>query len=177
VSASWYILHTLSGSEKRVKQTILEQAEKRGMTELFEEIIVPVVEVPEVKRGKQVSTEKKFLPGYILIKVSLTDEAWHLVKSVPKVSGFLGAGGKPSPVSEMEVQRIIDQVNSNPSMVSTKKLFEQGEKVKVIEGPFESFNGSIVEVDLEKMRLRVSVSIFGRETPIELSFNQVERLT
>ncbi len=176
MSASWYIIHTLSGSEKRVKQTILEQAEKKSMSGFFEEIIVPVVEVPEIKKGKQVSTEKKFLPGYILIKMNLTDEAWHLVKSVPKVSGFLGSGSKPSPVPEREVKRIMDQVNSNPTLVSSKKLFEAGETIKVTDGPFESFSGVIEEVDVDKMRLKVSVSIFGRATPIDLSFNQVERI-
>jgi transcriptional antiterminator NusG len=176
VSASWYIIHTLSGSEKKVKQTILEQAERKAMTSLFEEIIVPVVEVPEIKKGKQVTTEKKFLPGYILIKMNLTDEAWHLVKSVPKVSGFLGSGSRPSPVPEKEVNRIMDQVNSNPALMSSKKLYEVGETVKVVDGPFESFSGVIEEVDIDKMRLRVSVSIFGRSTPIDLSFNQVERI-
>ncbi len=176
MSASWYIIHTLSGSEKKVKQTILEQAERKAMTSLFEEIIVPVVEVPEIKKGKQVTTEKKFLPGYILIKMNLTDEAWHLVKSVPKVSGFLGSGSRPSPVPEKEVNRIMDQVNSNPALMSSKKLYEVGETVKVVDGPFESFSGVIEEVDIDKMRLRVSVSIFGRSTPIDLSFNQVERI-
>jgi len=176
MSANWYILHTLSGSEKKVKQTILEQAERKGIREYFEEILVPSVEVPEIKRGKQVNVEKKFLPGYILIKVNLTDEAWHLVKSVPKVSGFLGSGLKPQPVSESEVQKIMDQVHQNPSLVSSKKVYDIGETVKVVDGPFESFSGVIEEVDIEKMKLKVSVSIFGRATPIDLSFNQVERI-
>ena len=176
MSSNWYIIHTLSGSEKKVKQTILEQAERKGMTALFEEILVPVVEVPEIKKGKQVNTEKKFLPGYILIKMDLTDEAWHLVKSVPRVSGFLGSGAWPSPVNEREVKRIMDQIDSNPSLIASKKIFEVGETIKVIDGPFDSFSGVIEEVDVDKMRLRVSVSIFGRSTPIDLSFNQVERI-
>ncbi|MDX1924776.1 MAG: transcription termination/antitermination protein NusG [Rickettsiaceae bacterium] len=176
MSFNWYIVHALSGSEKKVKQAIIEQAEKRGLSDLFEEILIPAAMVPEIKKGKQVNIEKKFLPGYMMIKMNLTDEAWHIVKSVPKVSGFLGSGGKPLPVSEKEVQRIMDQVNDNPSIVATKKIFEEGEKIKVIDGPFESFSGTIEEVDLTKMRLRVSVSIFGRATPIELSFSQVERL-
>lgn len=175
MSTNWYIIHTLSGSEKKVKQAIIEQAERKNLASSFEEILVPSVEVPEIKKGKQVNTEKKFLPGYILIKMNLTDEAWHLVKSVPKVSGFLGSGSKPSPVPEREVQTIMDQVNENPSLVATKKLYEVGETIKVIDGPFESFSGVIEEVDVEKMKLKVSVSIFGRSTPIDLSFNQVER--
>ncbi len=176
MSFKWYIVHTLSGSEKKVKQTILEQAEKKSMSANFEEILVPVVEVPEIKKGKNVSTEKKFLPGYILIKMNLTDDAWHLVKSVPKVSGFLGSGSRPSSVSESEVQKIVDQINNNPAIMAAKKIYDIGESVKVIDGPFESFTGVIEEVDTEKMRLRVAVSIFGRATPIDLSFNQVERI-
>lgn len=176
MSANWYILHTLSGSEKKVKQTILEQAERKGIKDFFEEILVPSVEVAEIKRGKQVNVEKKFLPGYILVKMNLTDEAWHLVKSVPKVSGFLGSGSKPSPVSEAEVKRIMDQVSENPSLVASKKVYDIGETVKVIDGPFESFSGIIEEVDIQKMKLKVSVSIFGRSTPIDLSFGQVERV-
>lgn len=172
---NWYIVHTLSGSENKVKKAILEQAEKKGMSNYFEEILIPAVEVPEIKKGKQVNVEKKFLPGYILVKMNLNDDAWHLVKSVPRVSGFLGSASRPSPVSDREVVKIMDQINENPSLVSNKKLYEVGELVKVIDGPFESFTGVIEDVDVEKMRLRVSVSIFGRETPIDLSFTQVER--
>ena len=146
------------------------------MSDLFEEILVPVVELQEVKKGKNVTTEKKFLPGYILIKMNLTDDAWHLVKSVPKVSGFLGSGARPSAVTDKEVQRIMDLVNSNPALMATKKVYDIGENVKVTDGPFESFTGIIEEIDQDKMRLRVSVSIFGRATPIDLSFNQVEKL-
>lgn len=159
-----------------MKQTILEQAEKKKMSDSFEEILVPVVEVPEIKRGKQVNTEKKFLPGYILIKMCMTDEAWHLVKSVPKVSGFLGGGAKPSPVSEREVNQILDQLSTSSTLIKTSKVYDVGESVRVIDGPFESFTGTIEEVDVEKMRLRVSVSIFGRATPIDLSFNQIEKV-
>ena len=177
MSSNWYIIHTLSGSEKKVKQAILEQAERNNMSEMFEEILVPSVEVAEVKRGKQVTTEKKFLPGYVLIKMNLTDESWHLVKSVPKVSGFLGSGSKPAPVPLKEVQKIIDHINDNTGYTSAAKLYEVGEMVKVLDGPFESFSGVVEDVDLEKMRLKVSVSIFGRATPIDLSFNQVERLS
>lgn len=176
MSFKWYIIHTLSGSEKKVKQAILEQAEKKSMSANFEEILVPAVEIPEIKKGKQVNTEKKFLPGYILIKMNLTDDAWHLVKSVPKVSGFLGSGIRPTPVLEKEVQRIIEQINDNPAIMAVKKVYDVGENVRVIDGPFESFTGVIEEVDIDKMRLRVAVSIFGRATPIDLSFNQVERI-
>lgn len=172
----WYIAHTLSGSENKVKRAILENAQKNNMTEYFEEIFVPVVEVPDVKRGKQVTTEKKFLPGYILIKMCLTDQAWQLVKSIPKVSGFLGTSQKPLPVSEREVKKIIDQLKDTNIVSKSNKVFDIGETVKVLDGPFESFVGTVEDVDIEKMRLRVSVSIFGKATPIDLNFNQVERI-
>ncbi len=175
MSSNWYIVHVLSGSEKRVKQAILEQSAKKGLSEAFEDILIPAAVVPELKKGKQVNTEKKILPGYMFIKMHFSDEAWHIVKSIPKVSGFLGSGGKPSCIKEEEVRRIVDQVNEGSALITAKKIYEEGEKVKVIDGPFESFIGIIQEVDVEKTRLRVSVSIFGRSTPIDLSFNQVER--
>ncbi|MDX1917254.1 MAG: transcription termination/antitermination protein NusG [Rickettsiaceae bacterium] len=175
MSSNWYIVHVLSGSEKKVKQAILEQAQKKGILHLFEDVLIPAALVPELKKGKQITAEKKMLPGYILVKMHFSDESWHLVKSIPKVSSFLGSGSKPSPVSEIEVQRILDQISQGAALVTAKKIYEEGEKVKVIDGPFESFVGIIQEVDIDKMRLRVSVSIFGRSTPIDLSFNQVER--
>ncbi|NDB81910.1 MAG: transcription termination/antitermination factor NusG [Alphaproteobacteria bacterium] len=176
MNSNWYIAHVLSGSENKVKQAILEQAQKKGLSHLFEEILIPAALVPELKKGKQVNTEKRILPGYILIKMHFSDEGWHLVKSIPKVSGFLGNNGKPVSVSEAEVARIMDQLSGNSPLVTAKKIYEEGEKVKVIDGPFESFIGIIQEVDIDKMRLRVSVSIFGRSTPIDLSFSQVERV-
>lgn len=171
----WYIIHTMSGSEKRVKQMIFDQAAKKGMTALIEEIVIPVVEVPEVKRGKQVKTEKKFMPGYVLIKMDMTDEAWHLVKSTPRVTGFLGSGARPQIVSEREVQAIFSQIESSTQDIATVKTYQVGEQVTVIDGPFESFTGLVENVEQDKSRLRVAVLIFGRATPIDLSFTQVKK--
>ncbi len=171
----WYIIHTMSGSEKRVKQMIFDQAAKKGMTALIEEIVIPVVEVPEVKRGKQVKTEKKFMPGYVLIKMDMTDEAWHLVKSTPRVTGFLGSGARPQVVSEREVQAIFSQIESSTQDIAAVKTYQVGEQVTVIDGPFESFTGVVENVEQDKSRLRVAVLIFGRATPIDLSFTQVKK--
>ncbi|MDF2965865.1 MAG: transcription termination/antitermination protein NusG [Rickettsiaceae bacterium] len=176
MSYRWYIIHTISGSEKKVKQAILEQAKKKAMDSLFEEIVIPAIEVPELKKGKQILTEKKFMPGYMLIKMDMTDDAWHLVKSTPKVTGFLGSGNRPFPVSEKEVANIFSQLENKAKDVGSATLFDIGEVVKVIDGPFESFSGSVEDVDYEKTRLRVSVTIFGRSTPIDLTFNQVEKI-
>jgi transcriptional antiterminator NusG len=165
----------MSGSEKRVKQMIFDQAAKKGMTALIEEIVIPVVEVPEVKRGKQVKTEKKFMPGYVLIKMDMTDEAWHLVKSTPRVTGFLGSGARPQIVSEREVQAIFSQIESSTQDIATVKTYQVGEQVTVIDGPFESFTGLVENVEQDKSRLRVAVLIFGRATPIDLSFTQVKK--
>jgi len=175
VTHQWYIIHTMSGSEKRVKQMIFDQAAKKGMTALIEEIVIPVVEVPEVKRGKQVKTEKKFMPGYVLIKMDMTDEAWHLVKSTPRVTGFLGSGARPQIVSEREVQAIFSQIESSTQDIATVKTYQVGEQVTVIDGPFESFTGLVENVEQDKSRLRVAVLIFGRATPIDLSFTQVKK--
>jgi transcriptional antiterminator NusG len=175
VTHQWYIIHTMSGSEKRVKQMIFDQAAKKGMTALIEEIVIPVVEVPEVKRGKQVKTEKKFMPGYVLIKMDMTDEAWHLVKSTPRVTGFLGSGARPQVVSEREVQAIFSQIESSTQDIAAVKTYQVGEQVTVIDGPFESFTGVVENVEQDKSRLRVAVLIFGRATPIDLSFTQVKK--
>ncbi|MDX2050298.1 MAG: transcription termination/antitermination protein NusG [Rickettsiaceae bacterium] len=175
MQSKWYIIHAHAGSEKKIRESILEQAQKKDMESYFEEILVPTALVSEIKRGKQVSAEKKILPGYILIKMILNDESWHIIKSTNKVSGFLGNEGKPSPVPEAEIRKIMQKINDNPLLMSAKKIYEEGEKVKVIDGPFESFTGIIEQVDIEKMKLKVSVSIFGRPTAIDLSFNQVER--
>ncbi|WP_316353952.1 transcription termination/antitermination protein NusG [Candidatus Trichorickettsia mobilis] len=172
----WYIIHTLSGSEKRVKQMILDQIAKNSMSEFFEEIVVPVIEVSEIKRGKPVKTEKKFMPGYILIKMKMTDQSWHLVKSVPKITGFLGEKSKPYPLSAKEVKNIFEQLESEKKGVTSAKLYEIGEVVIVTDGPFDSFNGVIDDIDNEKLRLRVSISIFGKATPIDLAFNQVKKV-
>ena len=141
--AKWYILHTVSGSEKRVKQMIQDQIAKKGMADQFEEIVVPVIEVPEIKRGKQVITEKKFMPGYILIKMKMTDESWHLVKGVPKITGFLGTKTKPNPMSDEEVGRIFKQLESENKNATASSLYNVGDKIQVIDGPFDSFSGFV----------------------------------
>jgi len=173
--AEWYIIHTLSGSEKRVKQMILDQIEKKNMSEFFEDIVIPVIEVPEVKRGKSIKTEKKFIPGYILIKMRMTDESWHLIKNVPKISGFLGSKTTPQALTEKEVQNIFSQLETERNEVNISKLYDIGELVVVTEGPFETFTGIVEEIDSEKQKLRVSISIFGKATPIGLSFTQVKK--
>ncbi len=171
----WYVIHTLSGSEKRVKQMILDQVSKQGMSELFEDIIIPVIEVPEVKRGKNVKTEKKFMPSYILIKMNMTDDSWHLVKSVTRVTGFLGSKSTPRALSEKEIQNIFTKLEAETKDARISKLYEIGEAVIVIDGPFETFTGVIEEIDYDKNRLRVSISIFGKATPIELNFMQIKK--
>lgn len=175
MSYQWYIVHTMSGSEKRVKQMIFDQAAKKNMSHLFEDIVVPVIEVPEIKRGKEVKVEKKFMAGYVLIKMNMTDEAWHLVKSIPRVTGFLGNGVNPKSVSDAEVQVIFDQLESKSKDASALNMYTVGEAVTVIDGPFESFGGVVEDVDYEKSRIRVSVSIFGRSTPIDLDFTQIKK--
>ena len=175
MEAKWYILHTVSGSENGVKRNLQDQIGKKGMSELFEEIVVPVIEVPEIKRGKQVITEKKFMPGYILIKMKMTDESWHLVKSVSKISGFLGSKTVPKPMTQAEVDRIFKQMESASKTAGSSSLYNVGDKIQVIDGPFDSFSGVVEEVNGSSEKLRISVSIFGKATPIELSFTQVRK--
>jgi transcriptional antiterminator NusG len=173
----WYVVHVYSGFEKKIAQQIREQAAQKGLSDAFEEILVPAEQVTEVRRGQKVDTERKFFPGYILIKMAMSDEAWHLVKNTPKVTGFLGTRNKPQPISEAEAQRILGQLKE--SVEKPKKpaiVFEVGEQVRVTDGPFTSFNGTVEEVDEEKGRIKVSVSIFGRATPVELEYGQVEKL-
>ena len=175
MTARWYVVHVYSGFERKVAESIKEQARQKGMEELFEQVLVPTEEVVEVRRGKKVSSERKFFPGYVLAKMDLTDESWHLVKDTPKVTGFLGGKGKPVPISEREAQQILHQVQEGVDRPKPSVTFEVGETVRVADGPFTSFNGTVEEVDEERARLKVAVSIFGRSTPVELEYSQVEK--
>jgi transcriptional antiterminator NusG len=175
MTARWYIIHAYSGFEKKVAEAIREQARVQQMEDLFEEVMVPTEEVVELRRGQKVSTERKFFPGYVLAKMEMTDQSYHLVKNVPKVTGFLGAANKPVPISEAEAQRILQQVQEGIERPKPTISFEIGEEVRVCDGPFESFNGMVEEIDEERSRLKVSVSIFGRATPVELEYTQVEK--
>jgi transcriptional antiterminator NusG len=176
MTSRWYIIHAYSGFEKKVAQSILEQAETKGLADEFDEVLVPIEEVVEVRRGKKVNSERKFFPGYVLAKMTMTDESYHLVKNTPKVTGFLGAGSTPSPVSQAEVDRVLHQVQEGLERPKPLITFEIGEQVRVADGPFTSFNGFVEEVDEERARLKVAVSIFGRATPVELEYMQVEKL-
>ncbi len=172
----WYVLHVYSGFENKVAESIKEKAVKQGLDEYVDEILVPTEEVVEVKRGQRVNAERKFFPGYVLAKLDLNDNVWHLIKDTPKVSGFLGAGGnRPVAISEREAQRILTQVQEGVDRPRPSVVYDIGEEVKVIDGPFASFNGIVEEIDEEKAKLKVSVSIFGRSTPVELEYAQVEK--
>ncbi len=172
---NWYIVQAYSGFEKKVVETIKDELKKHKLSESLHEILVPTHQVTEVKKGKRSKREKKFFPGYVLIKVDLTKEIYHLIKNLQKVSGFLGSSDKPTPISDNEIKRILGRVSENAVTQKNTINFEIGEKVKVCDGPFASFNGLIEEIDEEKSRLKVSVSIFGRPTPVDLEFNQVEK--
>jgi transcriptional antiterminator NusG len=170
----WYVLNAYSGSEKAVAAQIREKAERFGHTDKFSDILVPTEDVVEVKRGQKVQTERKFLPGYLLVKMDMNDETWHLVKSIARVTGFLGAK-RPTPISEKEAQTIMKQVQEGVEKPRSGVSYEVGEVVRVIDGPFNSFTGGVESVDEEKGRLVVAVSIFGRATPVELEYTQVEK--
>jgi len=176
MSKRWYVVHVYSGFEKSVQRTLLERIARSGMKEQFGQILVPVEEVVEMKSGQKNVSERKFFPGYVLVEMEMTDESWHLIKNTPKVTGFVGGTAtKPTPISEKEVQNILHQIQEGAEKPKPKVLFEVGEAVRVKEGPFTDFHGTVEDVNYDKNKLRVSVSIFGRSTPVELDFGQVEK--
>ena len=176
MTAHWYVIHVYSGFENKVALSIREQARQKGMEEQILDVQVPTEEVVRMRRGSKVSSERKFFPGYVLVKMDMSDESWHLVKNTPKVTSFLGGRGKPIPISDAEAERIMRQVKEGVERPKPMITFEVGEQVRVADGPFSSFNGTVEEVDEEKARLKVAVSIFGRATPVELEYSQVEKL-
>jgi len=177
MSKRWYVVHAYSGMEKSVARALQDRVERAGMTDRFGKILVPTEEVVEMKNGQRTISERRFFPGYVLVEMDMDDETWHLVKNTSKVTGFVGGSGhKPTPISDKEVEKIMSQVQEGVEKPRPKTLFEVGEMVRVREGPFTDFNGNVEEVNYEKSRLRVSVTIFGRATPVELEFGQVEKL-
>ncbi|PZO87252.1 MAG: transcription termination/antitermination protein NusG [Micavibrio aeruginosavorus] len=172
----WYVLHVYSGFENKVSEAIKDKADKKGLAEKVGDILIPKEEIIEVKRGQKVNTERKVFPGYVLARLDMNDDVWHMIKDTPKVTGFLGAGNKPVPISEKEAERLIKQLQEGVERPKSSISFEIGEEVKVSEGPFASMNGVVEEVDEVRSRLKVSVSIFGRATPVELEYGQVEKI-
>jgi len=176
MSKRWYVVHVYSGMEKSVQRALVDRIARAGLEDKFGQILVPSEEVIEVKGGKKSITERRIFPGYVLVEMELTDETWHLVKSTPRVTGFLGgSGNRPAPISEKEVEKILSQMEEGVEKPRPKILFEVGEMVRVKEGPFADFNGNVEEVNYEKSKVRVSITIFGRSTPVELDFSQVEK--
>ena len=174
---NWYIVQSHSSFENKVAKLIKEEAEKAQISEKIEEIVVPTHDVTEVKRGKRIQRKKKYFPGYVLIKSEMDNDIYHMIKSIKKVSGFLGSRGTPIPVSDKEVERILGQIKDGVAQPKSAIEYAVGEKVQVIDGPFASFNGLIEDIDEDKLRLKVSVSIFGRPTPVDLEYNQVEKVS
>ena len=177
MAVRWYVVNVYSGSENKVAESLREQATLKKMDDKILEVFVPTENVVEIRKGTKVNAEHKFFPGYILVKMELTDETWLVVKNTPRVSGFLGSRNKPQPISDAEVQKIINQVQEGLERPQTNVNFETGEQIRVIDGPFASFVGIVEDIDTEKNRLKVSVSIFGRYTPVELEFSQVEKIS
>jgi transcriptional antiterminator NusG len=176
MSKRWYVVHTYSQFEKSVQRALVERIAREGMSDLFGQILVPVEEVVELKAGQKSISERKFFPGYVLVEMDMTDESWHLVKNTPKVTGFLGGSAmKPTPISQKEVDNIMSQMQAGVEKPRPKVLFELGEMVRVKEGPFTDFHGAVEDVNYDKSKLRVAVTIFGRSTPVELNFGQVEK--
>jgi transcriptional antiterminator NusG len=172
----WYVIHVYSGFEKKVAQSIEEQVRLLGLTHEVDQVMVPMEEVVELRRGAKVAAERKFFPGYVLMRMDLSDETWHLVKNTPKVTDFLGAQGRPTPISDKEAERILYQVKEGVERPKPSVTFEIGEEVRVCDGPFNTFSGFVEDVDEDRARLKVSVSIFGRATPVELEYAQVEKI-
>lgn len=177
MAARWYVVNVYSGSEKKVAESIREQAILKKMEDRILEVLVPTEQVVEIRKGAKVNAEHKFFPGYILVKMEMNEDTWHVVKDTPRVSGFLGSHNKPQAITEKEVQRIMAQIEEGIERPTTQIYFEVGEQIRVTDGPFASFVGVVEEVDTEKSRLKVSVSIFGRYTPVELEFTQVEKIS
>jgi transcriptional antiterminator NusG len=176
MSKRWYVVHTYSQFEKSVQRALVERIAREGMSDLFGQILVPVEEVVELKSGQKTISERKFFPGYVLVEMDMTDESWHLVKNTPKVTGFLGGSAmKPTPITQKEVDNIMSQMQAGVEKPRPKVLFEVGETVRVKEGPFTDFHGAVEDVNYDKSKLRVAVTIFGRSTPVELNFGQVEK--
>ncbi|MCR9140091.1 MAG: transcription termination/antitermination protein NusG [Alphaproteobacteria bacterium] len=176
MAVRWYIVHAYSNFEKKVAESIEEQARSKGLSHLFEKILVPTEKVVEVRRGRKVDSERKFFPGYVMVRADLTDEAYHLIKNTPKVTGFLGSENRPVPIPDSEAEQILTQVQEGVDRPKPSISFEIGEQIRVSDGPFASFSGTVQDVDEERSRLKVEVSIFGRATPVELEYSQVEKV-